>query len=977
MSNQLRVLILEDSQPDATLLLRSLQREGYSVAHQRVDNADDMVNALREYEWDVILSDYSMPSFSATEGLALLQEAGLDIPFIIVSGTMGEEAAVEAMKAGAQDYFPKGKTDRLGAAIERELREKEEREKRKQAEKELRQAEERFTKAFMVSPVGITISNSQGTFLTINRSFQELLGRESEAIINHTATELGMWGNKEDERILDISTHGFSAVRNAEIMLRSESGEVRYVSVSTGRIDFGFDNCVLAMWQDITDRKLAEQKLQKNAEMIQLLQEVTVEANKSTQIDDLFLFAITRICEETGWPLGHIHSYSMGGKKHLSSPHVWYATEPQLFDAIRQITEAHFTRVRPSADVMSESVINQVYLQKSPVLIDNLVASLDPIRAEALQDADIKAIYAFPIFAQQDVVAVMEYLSYAKNNPEQALLDTIPHIATQLGYVIERTMANNEIQALYNATAYLFNAESIQELAEQIVRGIVNEFEQVDCGLVLVDHNTGIISRLARAGEYRVNTQTSLTINGRGLVPRAIRDGELIYAPNVRLDDRYIENVPTTLSEMVIPLKTRGGTIGALDLQSPHPDFFTLSDQRLLSAFSERAAAALEITRLYEELNLYAAQLEQRVEDRTNQLQKAKKRVEAILSNSSDAIILVDVNGYIQQTNTRFTEVYGYGVDELVNKPLSDVILYESQSTLPEILTKVIESQEYTRIEAVVHQKNGTTFPVDAAFAAFMENGETEVVCSLRDITERKLLEDGLREAFEKQKELAELKTRFISTVSHEYRTPLAIIQTSAGLVLKYADRMTAEKQEEHLRKILWNVGHLTNLMDEVLEINRAEKMGIDFRPEPTDIVQFIDDLIHDIRQVNPTYHINLAVKGNPTPIRADVRLLRQIVSNLLSNAIKYSQDKDPIVVTLEFNEKTVGMTVQDKGVGIPQEDLENLFTLFHRAANVGNIQGTGLGLAIVKRAVDAHNGHVRVESTLNEGTTFTVTLPI
>ena len=89
MSNQLRVLILEDSQPDALLLLRSLQREGYAVAHQRVDNADDMVNALHDDEWDVILSDYSMPSFSATEGLALLQEVGLDIPFIIVSGTMG------------------------------------------------------------------------------------------------------------------------------------------------------------------------------------------------------------------------------------------------------------------------------------------------------------------------------------------------------------------------------------------------------------------------------------------------------------------------------------------------------------------------------------------------------------------------------------------------------------------------------------------------------------------------------------------------------------------------------------------------------------------------------------------------------------------------------------------------------------------------------------------------------------------------
>ncbi|MAU09768.1 MAG: hypothetical protein CL607_08105 [Anaerolineaceae bacterium] len=977
MSNQLRVLILEDSQPDAHLLLRSLQREGYSIAHQRVDNADDMVSALHNSEWDVILSDYSMPSFSANEGLDLLKKEGLDIPFIIVSGTMGEEAAVEAMKAGAQDYFPKGRTERLAAAIERELREKAERDKRKQAEEELRQAEERFTKAFMVSPIGITITNSQGMFLTINPNFQKLVGREANAIINHTAAELGIWGNGGDERILDISSHGFSAVQNAEVILRSASGEVRTVSMSTERIDFGIDNCVLAMWQDITDRKFAEEKLQKNTEMIQLLQEVTVEANRSTQIEDVFLFAIKRICEETEWPLAHIHSDTIGGQKHLSTSHIWYVSDEQTFDVIRQVTEQYFTVAPQFADEMHEGVISQVYQQKTPVLIDTFVDSMDPIRADALQRTNITGIYAFPIFAQNTVMAIMEFFTYTTDSPDRALLDTIPHIATQLGYVIERTQANNEIQALYNATAYLFNAESIQGLAEQIVHGIVEEFEQVDCGLVLVDDEMGTISRLARAGEYRVDTQTSLKIDGQGLVPRAIRQGELIYSPNVNQDERYIENVPTTASEMVIPLKSRGGTIGALDLQSPHVDFFTASDQRLLSAFSERAAAALEITRLYEELNRYAVQLEQRVQDRTNQLQKAKKRVEAILSNSSDAIILVDVDGYIQQTNTRFIEVYGYGVDELVGQPLAVVISQEAEQELADLLSKVANEREYTRIEAVVRRKNGTTFPVDAAFAAFMENGETEIVCSLRDITEQKRLEDGLREAFEKQKELAELKTRFISTVSHEYRTPLAIIQTSAGLVLKYADRMTAEKQEEHLRKILWNVGHLTNLMDEVLEINRAEKMGIDFRPISTDLVIFVEDLIRDIRQVNPTYQINLGVEGRPVPIPADVRLLRQIVSNLLSNAIKYSKDVDPIDLTLRFNGKTVSIILQDRGVGIPPEDLENLFTLFHRATNVGSIQGTGLGLAIVKRAVDAHNGHVRVESALHKGTTFTVTLPL
>src|SRR5262249_17685394 len=153
---------------DAKLLVYELRRHGYTVTFERVETAQTMRTALNAQPWDVILADYSLPGFSAPAALELAQDAGVDIPFIIVSGTVGEAAAVAAMKAGAQDFFLKDNLERLVPAIEREMHDAEERRRRREAEKHLRQAEERFAKAFRFSPVGIAISRPDGRFLDVN-----------------------------------------------------------------------------------------------------------------------------------------------------------------------------------------------------------------------------------------------------------------------------------------------------------------------------------------------------------------------------------------------------------------------------------------------------------------------------------------------------------------------------------------------------------------------------------------------------------------------------------------------------------------------------------------------------------------------------------------------------------------------------------------------------------------------------------------
>lgn len=175
---------------------------------------------------------------------------------------------------------------------------------------------------------------------------------------------------------------------------------------------------------------------------------------------------------------------------------------------------------------------------------------------------------------------------------------------------------------------------------------------------MLVDRPNNRIVRLTRSGTYNIQPETLLTLDGLGLVPLAIRTGEIIYVPDVQLEPNYIPSEARTRSELVIPLKTPQEIIAALDLQRTETDGFSESDRRLLTAYAERAASALENVRLYEQINDYAETLEQRVDQRTAELEHIKNRLEAIFDYSGDGILLLDTHYRIEQANHRFNELF-------------------------------------------------------------------------------------------------------------------------------------------------------------------------------------------------------------------------------------------------------------------------------------------------------------------------------
>ncbi|MCX6049720.1 MAG: HAMP domain-containing sensor histidine kinase [Chloroflexi bacterium] len=246
-----------------------------------------------------------------------------------------------------------------------------------------------------------------------------------------------------------------------------------------------------------------------------------------------------------------------------------------------------------------------------------------------------------------------------------------------------------------------------------------------------------------------------------------------------------------------------------------------------------------------------------------------------------------------------------------------------------------------------------------------------------QDITELKQNEKMIRQALEKEQELGELKSRFVSMASHEFRTPLASILALTETLRIYRLRLPDEQIEQKLGKIKEQVGHLKDVMDDVLQLAQLQARRTEFNPTQFNLDNLCQTILDEFQsQADVTHQLFYTCNDALREVELDKKLMRQLINNLISNAIKYSSSDKTIGVNLTYSDNAFVLTVHDEGIGIPAADLNHLFEPFHRAVNVGTISGTGLGLVIAKESVELHGGTITVESQVGVGTTFTVRIP-
>ena len=274
--------------------------------------------------------------------------------------------------------------------------------------------------------------------------------------------------------------------------------------------------------------------------------------------------------------------------------------------------------------------------------------------------------------------------------------------------------------------------------------------------------------------------------------------------------------------------------------------------------------------------------------------------------------------------------------------------------------------------------RHGERFTVLLSADTIRLNNTPHMLSMVLDITQRKRAEEELLKTLEREKELSQLKSNFVSMVSHEFRTPLGIIQSSGELLRDFYTKMNPEERHEQLESIVRNTRRMAAMMEEILVLSRLDAGKLEFKPSFLDLAAFfrraVDEVLSATQQRCP---IELTVTPDLLHGDADERLLGHIFTNLLSNAVKYSESGAEVHFNVTRNKHNAVCVIRDRGIGIPEGDHGRLFTAFHRGDNVGNRSGTGLGLVLVKRCVEMHRGQVQIHSALGQGTTVTVRLPV
>ncbi|MEX0270002.1 ATP-binding protein [Leptolyngbyaceae cyanobacterium UHCC 1019] len=368
-----------------------------------------------------------------------------------------------------------------------------------------------------------------------------------------------------------------------------------------------------------------------------------------------------------------------------------------------------------------------------------------------------------------------------------------------------------------------------------------------------------------------------------------------------------------------------------------------------------------------------------------SELQENRDQLATLLRSMSDAVIATDAEGMITFMNPAAEALTEWQQDEALGQAVTKVFQLMNEVTeMPaeNPIAKVLQSQQVAYLDnfTALVTKTGTQIPIgDSASPLKRPSGETlGAVVVFWDMSDRRQTE-LLSQALAKEKELSQLKSQFVSTVSHEFRNPLAIIRTATELLEK-RQNLTETQKKAYLQRINTSVRSMNQLMEDVLFMGQAEADRLVYQPASFSLEQFCHDLVEEFAMFDGSSHtIVFNGQGDHQNVWMDEKLLRYILTNLLSNAIKYSLPNTLVQLAFRIDpvEQRAIFLVQDQGIGIPDSDQARLFESFFRAENVTSIQGTGLGLAIVKRCVDAHSGHISLTSSVGVGTTVSVTLPL
>jgi PAS domain S-box-containing protein len=357
-------------------------------------------------------------------------------------------------------------------------------------------------------------------------------------------------------------------------------------------------------------------------------------------------------------------------------------------------------------------------------------------------------------------------------------------------------------------------------------------------------------------------------------------------------------------------------------------------------------------------------------------LAESEAKYRKVVENVNEGI-LVTAAGRILYANPRALSLTGQDEETVKSRPFIEFIHEEDRErVLANHMRRLKGEPTENHYQFRVVHSSGDVRWLEISAVVFEWQNTPATLNFLTDVTERRQIEQDMRTALARERELSELKSRFVAVASHEFRTPLAAILSSVELLDDYGSRLPEEERKEIVGLVKNAVARMNKMVEQVLVTSSLESGKFSFAPQPRSIAELLVQVASEMEQANPqAQRIAIRCDGVDRARLVDAKLVSHILVNLLGNALKYSPPDSAVNCTAAADGDRLRLTVADRGIGIPEADLPRLFESFHRGTNVGNIQGTGIGLHIVKECVELHRGSIEVESVAGQGATFHVHL--
>lgn len=567
------------------------------------------------------------------------------------------------------------------------------------------------------------------------------------------------------------------------------------------------------------------------------------------------------------------------------------------------------------------------------------------------------------------------------------------------------------IRSLSEIAASVSSLHSEEDVLWEICDRCISVLGLTDAVIYLVDSARRVLVQKAAYGPKSCRHReiiAPLEIRiGQGIVGAVAKSGRPEIVADTRLDPRYITDDVPRLSEIAVPIVSDGNVIGVIDSEHPEAGFFNVDHLLVLTTTASICASKLTRARAERMLRELNYDLERRVLARTAELTAANARLLQEKLQYDPAINAEREAGQrfrdsearfrtgfrsipahvmlVRTSDRRIIEVNealvlnsGYSRGEMVGRTTEELNFWADLSDRERFFELLFRQGYVHSFEAGFKSKEGR---LDWALlsAEFIEiEGEKCILSLTLPITDRKRAEEELQHALDRERELSRLRSAFVSLVSHEFRTPIGVIHSSAEILDRYGDLLDTNERRDHLLAIQTHAWRMAEMMEGVLVFGRIEANRLQFRPVEFDLAEFCRNWARELtRATGHRCAIQLEVSPGFPMAFGDAALVGHVVLNLLSNAVKYSPDGAEVALRLQRRGDHAILQVRDWGIGIPPADRDRLFQAFERGSNTGSIPGTGLGLIVIRRCLDLQGGSITIEPGEPTGTIATVELPV